>query len=144
MVGWPFLSELFTKDKCTMLGHTVSSKMENMDARITKNADNINGCLKRVERKVEEMQEKMEDILFEELRERVQERKERKLNFVIHGVEEPAENVQDNRERGEEDNDACGRIFRSSNLIIVLKKVTEAKDTGKSVDVIYLDFSKAF
>jgi hypothetical protein len=31
-----------------------------------------------------------------------------------------------------------------TNLVTFLENVTEAKDDGKSVDVIYLDFSKAF
>jgi hypothetical protein len=36
-----------------------------------------------------------------------------------------------------------GRSY-ATNLVSFLESVTEAKDSGKSVDVIYLDFSKAF
>jgi hypothetical protein len=43
----------------------------------------------------------------------LREREQWKLNLVIRGVEEPADNIEDNRERAEEDKGACGRIFRA-------------------------------
>jgi hypothetical protein len=93
--------------------------MESMDKRIGDNTENINRTrkevgkmdteLRKVERRMDDMQEKLEETIFEEIRERDQ----RKLNLVIHGLEEPSDEIEDTRERAEEDKEACGLIFKT-------------------------------
>jgi hypothetical protein len=93
--------------------------MESMDARIEENSGSIDKTrkevekvdreLRRMEKRIDDIQERMEDTLFEELRERDQ----RKLNLILHGVEEPTDNIEDLRERQEADKDTCGIIFKA-------------------------------
>ena len=49
----------------------------------------------------------MEAVMDAELRER----ESRRLNLVIHGLPEPAENIKDPRERMEADKTECEKLF---------------------------------
>ena len=115
----------------------VTQKMEDMDAKIEENSKNIvktrkemdkqDGDMRRIERRVDDVEENVKAFLLEEMREREQ----RKLNLVIHGVEEPPERMEDNRERAEEDKDACGRIFKAMRVRAMRSSVKFCRRVGK-------------
>jgi hypothetical protein len=45
----------------------------------------------------------------------MQEREVRRMNLIIHGVEEQPDNIRGNQERMERDKDRCGKIFKAIN-----------------------------
>jgi len=116
MAYWACKSCLNFAAKTNALLKNMNTQILNMDAEIKKNAEDISiqrkemgkmdSGLKRVEKKVEDVRKQVEEDMIEELRER----ETRKLNLIIHGVEEP-EKARDNRERMEMDMDSCSKIF---------------------------------
>jgi hypothetical protein len=76
---------------------------------------------------VDDVEENVKAFLLEEMREREQ----RKLNLVIHGVDEPPEEMEDNRERAEEDKDTCGRIFKAIRVRATRNSVKFCRRVGK-------------
>ena len=87
----------------------VHKRQDETDVRVAENTDKIEEVrlateelrreLREQARKTEGLQEKMEAVMDAELRER----ESRRLNLVIHGLQEPAENIKDPRERMEAD-----------------------------------------
>ena len=115
---WACKSCLSFAAKTNMLLKNMNSQLVAMDTRITQNTTEITATkkvlektgenIKRVEKRVEDVKKQVEDDLYEEMRER----ESRKLNLVIHGVEEQEEGGE-NRARAERDKDTCGQIFNS-------------------------------
>jgi hypothetical protein len=96
--------------------------MDGLEENVNRNADDItrtkkdvtslNRELQRLDERTDKLQEQIEERIFEEMREREQ----RKLNVVLHGVKEPAESVDSNWKRVEEDKDTCAKIFREVKI----------------------------
>ena len=95
----------------------VHKRQDETDVRVAENTDKIEEVrlateelrreLREQARKTEGLQEKMEAVMDAELRER----ESRRLNLVIHGLQEPAENIKDPRERMEADKIECEKLF---------------------------------
>ena len=87
----------------------VSKRQEETEAKVADNSDKIEEVrmvteelrreLREQAKKTEGIQERMELVIDEELRER----DARRLNLVIHGLQEPGKNVKESRARMEED-----------------------------------------
>ena len=95
----------------------VSRRQEETEAKVADNSDKIEEVrmvteelrreLREQAKKTEGIQERMELVIDEELRER----DARRLNLVIHGLQEPGENVKESRARMEEDKTECEKVF---------------------------------
>ena len=106
----------------------VSKRQDEMEAKVADNSDKIEeGRLATEElrkelreqiRKTEGIQERMEMVMDEELRER----EARRLNLVIHGLQEPDENIRESRLRMEADKTECEKVF------IAMKARTKYQD----------------
>ncbi len=90
----------------------VERKVKENEEKINKNTSEINGLrdeMKRLAERMDTEKENRDDKLMEEL----QEREVRRLNLVVHGVEEPPENIRINRDRQEMDRNKCDELFRT-------------------------------
>jgi len=113
---WACKSCLSFAAKTNMLLKNMNSQITQMDSKITQNTTDITtnkrdivkmgDGLKKVEKKVEDVKKQVEEEMLEEM----QERESRRLNIVIHGIEEQ-DGPGENREKAERDKEACGRIF---------------------------------
>jgi hypothetical protein len=86
----------------------VTKKVEEHTAEIGE----VRGDMRKLEEKLEEMEKKLEDRMCEEMRER----EIRRLNLVLHRVEEPSQRIRDGRERMEADKKACVKIFKAMKV----------------------------
>ncbi len=75
-----------------------------------KNVEKVREEVKKVEESVENLKEKVEATLYEEIRER----EAKKKSLIIHGLEEPAGRIKENKERMEDDMKACMRVLRET------------------------------
>ena len=97
----------------------VQKRNEDTDRRVTKNTERIKKSEDNIEelretiRRLEERAEKDRTEKDTKLYEEMQEREVRRLNLVLHGVQEPADSIRTNRERQEADKQKCGEIFIS-------------------------------
>ena len=95
----------------------VNKRQEETEARVEANTDKIEEVRLNTEelrrefreyvQRTEGIQERLEAVMDAELRER----EARRLNLVIHGLQEPAENIKDPRGRMEQDKIECERLF---------------------------------
>ena len=95
----------------------VNKRQEETEARVEANTDKIEEVRLNTEelrrefreylQRTEGIQERLEAVMDTELRER----DARRLNLVIHGLQEPAENIKDPRGRMEQDKIECERLF---------------------------------
>ena len=95
----------------------VNKRQEETEARVEANTDKIEEVRLNTEelrrefreyvQRTEGIQERLEAVMDAELRER----EARRLNLVIHGLQEPAENIKDSRGRMEQDKIECERLF---------------------------------
>ena len=95
----------------------VNKRQEETEARVEANTDKIEEVRLNTEelrrefreylQRTEGIQERLEAVMDTEL----QERDARRLNLVIHGLQEPAENIKDPRGRMEQDKIECERLF---------------------------------
>ena len=95
----------------------VTLRQDATEARVVKNTEKIEEVrlvteelrkeLREQARRTEGLQERMEAVMDAELRER----ESRRLNLVIHGLPEPAENIKDPRDRMEADKTECEKLF---------------------------------
>ncbi len=110
-----------TKDMDRRLGE-VSAKTETVSKQVETNTAEIGavkGDVKKMECKLEEMEKRLEDHMYKEMRER----EIRRLNLVIHCVEEPSQWTREGRERMEAEKKECEKIFKAAN----------AKTTGEDI-----------
>jgi hypothetical protein len=77
------------------------------------------GDVKRLEEKMKDMEKRIEERMCEEMRER----DIRRLNLVLHHVEEPNHRIKDGKERMEADRKECEKIF----------KAARARTTGENI-----------
>ena len=95
---------------------------DDTEAKVADNSDRIEEVRRETEelrhelreqvRRTDGLQERMESVMDAELRER----ESRRLNPVIHGVEEPEDSIKDPRDRMEKDRDKCKRIFTAMKV----------------------------
>ena len=95
----------------------VCKRQEDTEAKVTNNSDKIEEVRRETEelrrelreqvRRTDGLQERMELVMDAELREK----ESRRLNLVIHGVDEQEDSIKDPRDRMEKDRDECERIF---------------------------------
>jgi uncharacterized coiled-coil protein SlyX len=94
---------------------TVSKTVEEHTAEIAE----TRGDVKRLEEKMKDMEKRIEERMCEEMRER----EIRRLNLVLHHVEEPNHRIKDGKERMEADRKECEKIF----------KAAKARTTGENI-----------
>ena len=95
----------------------VCKRQDDTEAKVADNSDRIEEVRRETEelrhelreqvRRTDGLQERMESVMDAELRER----ESRRLNLVIHGVEEPEDSIKEPRDRMEKDRDECEKIF---------------------------------
>ena len=115
---WACKSCLSFAAKTNLLLKNMNTQLTAMDSKITqnvvdiqtnkKNIEKMDSGLKKVERSVENVKKQVEEEMFEEMRER----ESRRLNVVVHGLEEQ-DGTGEGRERAEKDKEECGKIFAS-------------------------------
>jgi len=98
----------------------VDRKLEKLKEQVEENTDGIgkaNDKIGKVEksvgtvgRKIEDMERRLEENMMEEMRAR----EAIKRNIVLHGVDEPAREMRDGKERMEADKVECENIFRAT------------------------------
>lgn len=136
MAYWACRSCLNFATKTNALLKNMDKQLQNMNTKIEKNAEDIganrkelkrvdNG-LKNVERQVEEVKRSIRDEMYEEIRER----DSRKLNLVLHGVQEP-EDTRDYRAGIEKDKEECSRIFAAINAGVRRENLKFCKRLGE-------------
>jgi uncharacterized coiled-coil protein SlyX len=76
-------------------------------AETEKEMDKMKEALRKMEERMGKEQGQREDNICDEM----QEREVRRMNLIIHGVEEQSNEVRGNRERIEKDKERCERIF---------------------------------
>jgi uncharacterized coiled-coil protein SlyX len=76
-------------------------------AETEKEMDRLKETLRKMEEKLGREQGERDDNICDEM----QEREVRRMNLIIHGVEEQSNEVRGNRERIEKDKERCERIF---------------------------------
>jgi len=133
---WACKSCLSFAAKMNMLLKNMNSQLVAMDSRITQNTTEIASTrkdlektevgLKRVEKQVEDVKKQVEEEMYEEMREREM----KKLNLVIHGVEEQ-EDGGENRERAEKDKDTCCQIFSAIDVGVRKDQVKFCRRIGE-------------
>jgi hypothetical protein len=87
-------------------------RVDNTEKRLSetdKRMDAITAELRKLAEKVTKDKEEKEDDLCDEM----QEREVRRMNIIIHGVEEVSEEIRGNRERIEKDKNRCMMIFKA-------------------------------
>jgi hypothetical protein len=99
-----------------------SRRQDMVEAKVDKNTNDISRNAQEVEELRQELRRAMEridndkeardDALCDELRER----EIRRLNLIIHGLQEPDQNVHLNRDRMEADRRLCGDLFAAMGL----------------------------
>jgi hypothetical protein len=77
--------------------------------------------------RLEEMERKLEDRMCEEMRER----EIRRLNPVLHRVDEPSQQIRDGRERMEADIKECVKIFKAVKAITTSEGITFCHRIGE-------------
>ena len=90
----------------------VEKKVKENEEKINKNSSEISGLrdeMKKLSERMDTERENRDDRLMEEM----QEREARRLNLVVHGVEEPPETVRVNSVRQEMDRSRCEELFRT-------------------------------
>lgn len=136
MAYWACKSCLNFATKTNALLKNMDKQLQTMNAKIDKNTEDIganrkelkkvdNG-LRNVERRVEEAKKNICDEMYDELRER----ETRKLNLVLHGVQEP-EDVRNYKEGVEMDKEECGRIFEAINAGVRKENLKFCKRLGE-------------
>jgi hypothetical protein len=91
----------------------VTTKTETISKKVEENTTEIGvvkGDMRKVVEKMEDLEKKIENRVYEEMRER----EIRRLNLVLHHVEEPSQRIRDGRERIEADKKECERIFKAA------------------------------
>jgi hypothetical protein len=96
-----------------------SRRQDENEKRTAENSKRIDGAEKKIEmleKRMEKMAEKIdqdagerEDRLCDEM----QEREVRRMNLIIHGIEEQPERIKNNKERLELDKERCEQLFRT-------------------------------
>jgi uncharacterized coiled-coil protein SlyX len=76
-------------------------------AEAEKEMDKMKEALRKMEEKIGKEQGERDDNICDEM----QEREVRRMNLIIHGVEEQPREVRGNRERIEKDKERCEKIF---------------------------------
>ena len=114
---WACRSCMSFNNKWNNQMRVVCKRQDETEARVENNSDKIEEVRKITEelrhelreqvKKTEGLQERMETALDSELRER----EARRLNLVIHGLQEPEASLKDPRERMERDKEECERLF---------------------------------
>jgi chromosome segregation ATPase len=99
-----------------------NKRQDQLEARVDKNSSDIDRNEKNVEElrqelrralaKIDNDKEARDDALCDELRER----EIRRLNIVIHGLQEPDQSIFNNSDRIEADKRACGELFAAMGL----------------------------
>lgn len=136
MAYWACRSCLNFATKTNALLKNMDKQMQTMNAKIEKNTEKIEATqkelkkvdngLKNVERRVEEVKKSVGDELYEEMRER----ETRRLNLVLHGVQEQEE-TRSYRERSEMDKEECCRIFGAMKIQVNKENIKFCKRLGE-------------
>jgi hypothetical protein len=87
----------------------------------------VRGDVKKMEERREEMERKLEDRMCEEMRER----EIRRMNLVLHRVEEPSQQIRDGRERIEADIKECVKIFKAVKARTTSEGIRFRRRTGE-------------
>lgn len=111
--------------------HDETEKRVNSNEREIQNSKTE---INKLRREMEMMKEKMntesavrEDRMCDEM----QEREVRRMNLILHGVQEPADSVKGNRERMERDKDTCEEIFRTINARTTKDRIRFCRRIGE-------------
>ena len=100
------------------LGET-NKRQQETDKKVMENSENIQKNTAEIEKlrqdmnKMSEKSSKEQETRDDRICEEMQEREVRRMNLILHGVEEPSENLRANRERMERDKEMCEEIFRT-------------------------------
>jgi hypothetical protein len=84
-----------------------SRRLEDAE-REERDIDGLRDELKKMSERLDKESEKREDGLCDEM----QEREVRRMNLIIHGVEEQPDEIRGNQERMERDKERCEKIFK--------------------------------
>ena len=96
-----------------------SKKNEETERKTNENKEKINKHTSEIEelrsemKKMAERMDREKDNRDDKVMEEMQEREARRLNLVVHGVEEPPESIRANRDRQEMDRCQCEELFRA-------------------------------
>jgi hypothetical protein len=92
--------------------HDATEKRVDANTRRIEDAERdieeLREALKKMEEKRDKENERREDNLCDEM----QEREVRRMNLILHGVDEQPEEIRGNQERMEKDKERCERIFK--------------------------------
>jgi hypothetical protein len=95
--------------------HDITEKRVEANARKIEEAgrsiEELRSELKRVTERLNKESEQREDKLCDEM----QEREVRRMNLIIHGVDEQPDGIRGNIERMEKDKERCEKIFKAVN-----------------------------
>jgi DNA repair ATPase RecN len=100
----------------------VSTKTEAVTKRVeehTAEIGEVRGDVRKMEEKLEEMEKRLEDRMCAEIRER----EIRRLNLVLHRVDEPNQRIRDGRERMEADKKTCVKIFKAMKATVTCESI---------------------
>jgi hypothetical protein len=88
----------------------IAVRVEQNTGGVRQNAQDIESLrqeMRRMQARMEDEREARETALCKELRDR----ELRRLNLIMHGIPEPAQNIQENRARAEADRRQCGEVL---------------------------------
>jgi hypothetical protein len=91
----------------------------------------VKGNVAKMEEKLEQMEKRLEDRMCEEMRERAI----RRMNLILHNVEEPSQRIRDGRERMEADKKACAKIFKAVKITATSEEIKFCHRIGEKGDV---------
>ena len=130
-ISWSCRSCLASAARLDAAIKSIECRLREVEGRMVRNEGNVQAVERRmdtVEKKQEEAERReaeREEMIGDKLMGEIRERKQRKLNVLIHRVEEAGEDAKSIEERKDWDLDSCDNIFEALGMRTVSREAVK-------------------
>ena len=130
-ISWSCRSCLASAARLDAAIKSIECRVREVEGRMVRNEGNVQAVERRmdtVEKKQEEAERReaeREEMIGDKLMGEIRERKQRKLNVLIHRVEEAGEDAKSIEERKDWDLDSCDNIFEALGMRTVSREAVK-------------------